>query len=110
MLIGDFNVIYTVSRDTCWNLRLGIGPRVLADHAGGDWGFNFHLGGDLFPVRPAVISADADFGTLGAAGFAHGRVTVGAVRRRFEVYAGYDAFVIGHTAVHGPLVGVRLWH
>ena len=37
------------------------------------------------------------------------RATVGLVRERFELFAGYDHLQIERTALGGPLVGIRAW-
>jgi hypothetical protein len=109
LTIGDFNFILSAGWGSDATLRAGLGFRTLIDHGHTDWGFNFHLGGDYFPARPIVLSIDSDFGTVGDAGVAHGRATIGMLLRRWEIYGGYDALLIGGTTLHGPLVGVRLW-
>jgi len=109
LTVGDVNFILSGSRGPDWSLRAGLGFRTLIDHGRTDWGFNFHLGGDYFPARPIVLSIDSDFGTVGDAGVAHGRATIGLMLQRWEIYTGYDALLIGSTTLHGPLVGVRLW-
>jgi len=108
-VIGDFNAIYSWGWGSACTLRWGLGARVLNDHGRDDWGFNFHLGGDFFPVRPVIVSLDSDFGTLGDAGVAHGRLTIGVIHRGWEIFGGYDAMAIGGTTLHGPLIGLRLW-
>ncbi|MCI0685264.1 MAG: hypothetical protein L0Y71_24465 [Gemmataceae bacterium] len=108
-VIGDFNAIYSWGWGSACTLRCGVGARVLADRGAGDWGVNIHLGGDFFPVRPLILSIDSDFGTLGDAGVAHGRMTLGVIHRGWEIFGGYDALAIGGTTLHGPLIGVRLW-
>lgn len=108
-VIGDFNAIYSWGWGSACTFRWGLGARVLTDCGRDDWGFNFHLGGDFFPVRPVIVSLDSDFGTLGDAGVAHGRLTVGVIHRGWEIFGGYDAMAIGGTTLHGPLIGLRLW-
>jgi hypothetical protein len=109
MVIGDVNVIGSLGLGCASTVRAGLGFRTALDHGDSDWGFNFHLGADFFPVRPFVLSISGDVGTLGSAGVWHGRCTLGAMYRGWEVFGGYDALSIGGEVLHGPLVGVRLW-
>jgi hypothetical protein len=81
----------------------GAGPR---EHALG-WNVNTSL--DAFPVRPFVISARLDRGTLYQTPVWRARASVGVVRERFELYAGYEHTQIERLALGGPLVGLRLW-
>lgn len=108
-VIGDFNAIYSWGCGAACTLRWGLGARVLTDRGRDDWGVNIHFGLDFFPVKPVIVSIDSDFGTLGDAGVAHGRMTLGVIHRGWEIFGGYDALTIGGTTLHGPLVGVRLW-
>ena len=61
----------------------------------------------------AKLTAIAEGGNLGEAGYFHLRGTLGAFVRRFELFAGYDAVIIkgGGDAVvfHGPVAGIRAW-
>ena len=109
MTLGDANVILSGGLSGDCVVRIGLGVRTLIDRGRTDWGFNFHIGGDVFPVRPLIFSWSADFGTVGDAGVAHGRATLGVMQNRWEIFGGYDAMLIGGTTLHGPLIGVRLW-
>ena len=109
LVIGDVNVIYSAGLTTDWSVRAGLGFRTLCDHGRSDWGVNVHVGSDIFPVRPMVLSIATDFGNVGSAGVVHGRATIGVIQRGWELFGGYDVLCIGSTTLHGPLLGVRLW-
>ena len=89
--------------------RIGVGARILAHQTHADAGVNFTIGGDVFPVRPVVLSGTINLGNVGDAFLFHGRATIGIVRSRFEIYTGYDYFQIGSVPLQGPLIGLRLW-
>jgi hypothetical protein len=108
-VIGDVNLTYRFAQNEVASMYAGLGVRVLTDRHLTDCGFNFTYGGDWFPVRPLIVSASFDAGTLGGAGVLHGRASIGAIFRGCEFYAGYDILRIGSTNLQGPLVGVRLW-
>lgn len=96
--------------------RVGVGARYMADarlpgsgpreYAAG-WNLSTSL--DAFPGRPFVISARLDRGMLYQTTVWRARATVGLVRRRFEVFAGYDHTQVQHVALGGPLLGLRAW-
>lgn len=96
--------------------RVGLGARYMADarlpgsgpreYAAG-WNLSTSL--DAFPGQPFVISARLDRGTLYQTPVWRARATVGLVRRRFELLAGYDHTQIEHVALGGPLIGLRAW-
>lgn len=81
----------------------GAGPREYAA------GWNVSTGLDAFPVRPFVISARVDRGTLYQTPVWRARATIGVVRERFELYAGYEHTQIDRVALGGPALGLRLW-
>jgi len=81
----------------------GAGPREYA------LGWNFSTSLDAFPGRPFVISARLDRGTLYHTAVWRGRATVGMVRERFELFAGYEHTQIERVALGGPLLGLRAW-
>jgi hypothetical protein len=109
LVIGDANAIFRFAQNEVASCYAGVGLRTLTDRCGSDFGFNFTYGGEWFPVRPLVVGASFDVGTLGNAGVLHGRATLGAVWRHWEVYGGYDFLRIGNVNLQGPLVGVRWW-
>lgn len=96
--------------------RVGVGARYMTDarlpgsgpreYAAG-WNFTTSL--DVFPGRPFVISARVDRGMLYQTPVWRARGTVGLVRKRFELFAGYDHTQIEQVALGGPLLGLRAW-
>lgn len=81
----------------------GAGPR---EHA---MGWNLSTSLDAFPRAPFVISARLDRGTLYQTPVWRARATVGVVRQRFELYAGYEHTQIERVPLGGPTLGLRLW-
>jgi hypothetical protein len=108
-LLGDTNITFRFAQNEIASMYTGLGFRMLTDRRQTDYGFNFTYGGDWFPVRPIVVSANIDAGTLGHAGVFHARCSVGAIWRGVEVYGGYDFLRIGATNLQGPMAGVRFW-
>jgi hypothetical protein len=116
LYLGDtsFNVAPIVQPRLVW--RLGLGARYMLDArlpgAGPreySAGWNLSSSLDAFPVRPFVISARLDRGTLYQTPVWRARASVGVVRERFELYAGYEHTQIERVALGGPTVGLRLW-
>lgn len=107
--VGDFNVIYRIVETEQVQWRAGIGFNWLSDSIGNDYGINYSLGMDLTPKRPWIISGKIDWGAIGDAKMLHGRVSVGAIWDRVEVFTGYDYRRIGSVPLHGPMAGVRIW-
>ena len=64
---------------------------------------------DAFPVRPLVLSARADLGTVGGVPMVVGRGTIGFMLKNFEFYAGYEARRLGVVVLQGPMIGARAW-
>lgn len=108
--LGDANVVYRFAQSDRLLMRAGIGMNYLTGSGFTDLGFNFTYGGDWFPVRPWIVSADIDVGTLGKADFFHGRVTVGVNVRKVEFYSGYDYLDVGSTQIGTVIGGIRLWY
>ena len=112
--IGTLNAMFRMLDARRVALYLGLGWRYLVDGEANRHGFNSLLSMDVFPVRPLVFSAIAEGGSLGAAGFFHGRATLGALLQRLEFFVGYDAVVFGPgdedpVVFHGPVAGIRGW-
>lgn len=105
---GDANVMYRFAQNERVQLRSGIGLAWLADDEQLDLGFNFTYGGDFYPIRPLVVSAELDAGWVGEAWLLHLRSTVGVVYRQVEVYTGYDYLEIGDAQVDGLVAGIRV--
>ncbi|MFO0970049.1 MAG: hypothetical protein U0793_31235 [Gemmataceae bacterium] len=110
LAIGDVNATVTFARTHWGEMRTGLGFRWLADGDRGDFGVNFHYGGDFFPVRPVIISTSFDWGTIGDASFVRLHGTVGVNYRHLEIFTGYDYMRIGRVELQGPLVGLRFWY
>lgn len=96
--------------------RVGLGTRYMLDAripgAGPreySMGWNFSTSLDAFPGRPFVISARLDRGSLYQTAVWRGRATVGLVRERFELFAGYEHTQIERVSLGGPLLGLRAW-
>jgi len=81
----------------------GTGPREYA------MGWNFSTSLDAFPRKPFVISARLDRGTLYHTPVWRARASVGVVRERFELYAGYEHTQVERIPLGGPTLGLRLW-
>ena len=107
--LGDANVVYRFSQQANGQGRIGVGVNYLADNSNWDTGFNFTYGGDMFLVKPLVLSADIDWGTLGSTNLFHGRTTLGIIHRHSELYAGYDYLSIGAPKQHSFVTGLRFW-
>lgn len=90
-------------------MHTGIGLRLMIDQGHVDRGFDFFYSADVFPVKPLVLSARVELGSLGNAFLVHGRGHVGVTFHGIEVFAGYEAWQIGRVVMHGPLAGIRLW-
>ena len=106
---GDANLLFRFAQSERLQLRAGGGFNWLSDNLGSNYGFNFTYGGDWFPHRPWIVSAEIDLGTLGNATLFHTRATVGALLFKSEVYAGVDHLSIGNTNLTNLIGGVRVW-
>jgi hypothetical protein len=109
LAIGDLNFVYRFVQSERVVMRSGVGINWLIDEHDAEAGFNFTYGGDLFPVRPLVISSEIDWGTLGDAEVFQWRGTVGAVWDHVEVYAGYRYYELEGVALDGLIIGLRTW-
>ena len=106
---GDVNFVYRFAQNEHIAMRSGIGFNWLDDRRDTNYGFNFTYGLDYFPCEPWIISADIDYGTLGARTLFHGRVTAGIIFHHAEVYVGYDYYDVGEVALNGLVAGVGFW-
>jgi hypothetical protein len=109
LAVGDANFIYRFAQHEQAEFHTGLGFNWLADRARADFGFNFTYGVDLFPRRPWVISAVFDAGTLGEAGYFHGRTSVGVIWEQVELFAGYDVQRFGNARLDGLIAGMQFW-
>lgn len=103
---GDVNLVYRFAESERVQWRAGGGVNWLADNVKAEAGINLTYGFEWFPVRPWTVSSVFDVGSLGRAGLFHNRTTVGAMVGSTELFAGYDYFVVGSAAFHGPVAGV----
>jgi hypothetical protein len=101
LALGDLNFVYRFAQSDRLVMRSGLGINWLIDEHDAEAGFNFTYGGDLFPVKPLVISSEIDWGTLGDAEVFQWRGTVGAVWDHIEVYAGYRYYELEVVALDG---------
>jgi hypothetical protein len=108
--VGDFNVVYRFAQSERLMMRTGLGANWLANEGSGRGGFNFTYGGEWFPVRPLVVSAEMDLGTLGHATLFHGRATAGVQFHGIEVYAGFDYLDVGNAQLNSVVSGLRVWY
>ncbi len=104
---GDFNVMFRCAQSVRAQLRIGLGLNWLVDEEDQDVGFNFTYGAQIFPIKPWVLAAELDWGTLGNAPLLHVRATAGLVFHGCELFTGYDYRSIGQADLMGPMVGLR---
>jgi hypothetical protein len=109
LLLGDCNVTYRFAQHPRAQMRVGVGLNWLNDASRTDFGFNCTYGGDFFPAKPWVLSAEIDGGTLGDAGLFRFRTTAGVLLDRFETYVGYEYLDIGSTRCNFLIAGLRVW-
>lgn len=116
LYLGDTSLNFAPVAEPRVVWRVGLGTRYMLDgrtpgegHREYALGWNFNTSLDAFPCKPFVISARLDRGTLYHAAVWRARATVGVVRQRFELYAGYEHTQIERVALGGPAVGLRLW-
>jgi hypothetical protein len=109
LFLGDCNVTYRFAQHPCAQMRIGLGMNWLGDTSRPDFGFNFTYGGDFFPVKPWVLSAEIDWGTLGNASLFRLRTTAGLMLDRFQPYVGYEYLSIGSTQCNFLIAGLSVW-
>lgn len=110
LAIGDLNLVYRFVQSERVVMRSGVGVNWLVDENDADVGFNFTYGGDVFPVKPLVLSSEIDWGSLGDAEVFQWRGTVGAVWDHIEVYAGYRYYELEGVPLDGVIIGLRTWY
>lgn len=106
---GDANLLYRFAQSEQVEFHTGIGLNWLADGSDGEAGVNFTYSVDVFPVEPWTLSASVDAGTLGDAGYIHGRAGGGAVWGWLEFFAGYEFYRFGDVDLDGMFAGAALW-
>jgi hypothetical protein len=108
-MLNDFNVTYRAAQNNWLQIYSGIGLREQLDRYDDLFGFNFICRADIYPLRPLHIEATMAIGSLDRAFLIEGHVSIGAVYRHFECFAGYDFLQIGSATLQGPFLGLRLW-
>lgn len=106
---GDANIVVRFAQNERAQMRSGVGVAWLADRVDSEFGFNFTYGGDFYPIKPLVISAELDAGWIGEAWLIHLRTTAGVVYKQTEVYAGYDYLEIGSAQLDGFVAGLKFY-
>lgn len=105
---GDANVLYRFAQNEWVQMRAGVGVAWLSDPIDTELGINFTYGGEIYPVRPLVLTAEMDAGRIGEATIIHLRTTIGVTWQQVEVYSGYDYLEIGDAQLDGFIAGIRL--
>jgi hypothetical protein len=108
--MGDANLVFRFAQCEWLTMRTGLGLNWLSDDVSNDYGFNFTYAGDLFPVKPWILSSELDAGTLGDAWLLHLRTTAGFNFRHAEFFLGYDWTRVDQVDLGGWVSGVRLWY
>lgn len=106
---GDANALFRLWQSDTTALRLGGGASWLEFDGEWDAGYNFTVSGEFYPVRPINVAWEWDAGMIGHASLLHGRVTIGANLRHFEVYTGVDFLDIDDTDLTCMVTGIRSW-
>lgn len=116
LTLGDFNLAVSPVRGRRFSLRAGAGARVMFDSkpaepgvSGPAAGWNATMGLELFPVRPVVIAADFDVGSLGRAFVWKAGGRLGVMMGPLEIFGGVDHTVIGNVRLTGVTFGMGGW-
>ncbi len=107
--LGDVTVTWQHAVGRHGQFRSGLGVRALVDRGETTYGINFTYGMDLYPVRPLVLHAAVDLGTVGQAVVTQVQASFGLMLGPLELYAGYDQTWIDDIDLGGPTVGLRMW-
>jgi hypothetical protein len=106
---GDGNLLFRLWQSDATTTRVGGGASWLEFDGELDAGFNFTMSGEMFPVRPIVVTWEWDAGKIGHAALFHGRATIGANLRHFELYTGVDYLDVEDTSITNMITGIRTW-
>jgi hypothetical protein len=111
-LHGTAHLSYRFAQAAHIEMRTAIGIRSFGLHRPLH-GIDLLYGMDLFARRPITGRVELHVGSLGQAGVAQARVTMGGMVRNIEIYAGWDSTAIWGkgktTRLRGPILGVRAW-
>lgn len=110
LAIGDVNLLWRMAQTERTQLRLGVGMNWLADSVDTEAGINFTARGDIFPMKPLILTGEFDFGTIGDATTLHGRGSVGVNFGQTEFFVGYDYRSIDDVDLKSPMLGVQFWY
>jgi hypothetical protein len=98
------------------HLHLGIGVTTYHDEIGTESGAAFVCGGDVFPMRPLVLSVSGIIGSVSndydddnRTRIATLRASLGVCLDRFEIFGGWQSTWIGQVQLDGPMGGLRVW-
>lgn len=116
LMLGSANVLFAPVLRPRAQLHLGLGLNAMIDGRAlpsGErtdaLGFDVTTRLTVLPVRPLVLRARFDFGSLGAANALLFRTTAGLMIRRAELFAGFETRRVGRVQMLGPTTGVRVW-
>lgn len=109
---GTLDLAVRFAQSRSLDFRTGLGLRTFALHEA-LYGVDFMYGMDVYGERPIMAHIELHAGTLGKAGSAQARLTVGVQLWKLELYAGYDHTVFWReqqkTRLGGPVLGLRAW-
>jgi len=109
LAIGREHVIWRFAQSNALQFHTSFGAQHLIDEYGDLSGVDIAYGFDAFPGRPIVLSLEGALGNLGDAFAPRVRATLGMIRNRFELLAGYEHQWIGREDLGGPFIGLRIW-
>ncbi len=112
MVMGTFHVMVRLMQHPTGEIHFGVGGRIMLDESVSG-GFNGLMRVTLFPLKPLLITFDANIGNLGYALFIEGQLAIGAVYKHFEVSAAYRGTMITgqkeRVFFQGPCAYFRAW-
>lgn len=76
---------------------------------GSHTGVDFGLSTTITPVKPIVLSGNANFAFIALDPLREFRGSLGVLKNRFELNFGYRALQSKNNTLHGPEIGFRLW-
>ena len=115
LTLGAIGVGFNLHADDAITVLAGLGICTFHDRYGDESGWYGKLGVELFPIQPVIISAEIHGGFIRADEYdsetflGGGRVSVGAIWNRVEVFGGWQATWIESVTLSGPMAGMRVW-
>lgn len=107
--IGDVGAFFRILQGNNASVRLGFSVPWVYYDGDLDGGASFTLGSDYFPLRPWILSTEADLGVVGHASLVHLRATLGFEIRHAELYTGVDYLSLDGEDLTAMVFGVRGW-